>query len=217
MAAAMGNRLPDNLPGGANPRKWLRRLHAWCGLVLVALLMFFAVTGFLLNHRAVLKIPALDKREVQQVQTLEQPAANPESLAGRLELLLGVPAAALKLKIEPARQLEWNGTPVEQPARWLFSADTPSESIRVDYWAGSRQFEVRRSRPNLWLHLARLHMATGAGTAWILFSDGVALGLAFLGFSGFWLWGRLHGSRRRLAALASGGLMLAAGLGWLAG
>ena len=52
---------------------------------------------------------------------------------------------------------------------------------------------------------------------WILLSDAAALGLTFLALSGFLLWGRLHGSPRRLAALAAGGLGLAGGLAWLAG
>lgn len=213
----MGTQPAEHRAAASNPRKWLRRLHAWCGLILVALLVFFAGTGFLLNHRSVLKIPALDKQEVQQVQVLELPAATPQSLAARMEVAVGIPAAALKAKVEPARRLEWNGVEVEQPARWLLTADTPSESIRIEYWVGSRQVEVRRTRPNLWLHLARLHMGTGTGPTWTLFADGAALGLAFLGLSGFWLWSRLHGSRRRLTLLASGGLALVASLGWLAG
>lgn len=208
---------PGRPPAGANPRKWLRRLHAWSGLLLAALLAFFALTGFLLNHRAVLKIPALEKREAVQVLALDQPAADTGALAGRVEAAFGIPAAALQARVEPARRVEWNGVALEQPARWLLSADTPSEAIRVEYWTGSRQVEVRRSQPNLWLHLARLHMAIGTGPAWVLLADAAALGLAFLGLSGFWLWGRLHGPRRWLAALAAGGTALLAGFGWLAG
>lgn len=198
-------------------RKWLRRLHAWCGLALAGLFILFALTGFLLNHRAVMKIPALDRQEVRQVLTLAAPAASPEQLAERLAGMLALPPAALRLRIEPARSVAWGAGAVEQPARWLLSADTPAESILGEYWAGSRQIEVRRIRPNLWLHLARLHMSIGAGPAWILLSDAAALGLGFLGLSGFWLWGRLHGSPKRLGLLAAGGAAAAAVLAWLAG
>lgn len=206
--------------GGAargTSRKWLRRLHAWCGLALAALFILFALTGFLLNHRAEMKIPALDRQEVRQVLTLAEPAASPELLAERLASLLAVPPAALRIRVEPARSVAWSGGPVEQPARWLLSADTPAESIQSEYWAGSHQVEVRRIRPNLWLHLARLHMSVGTGPAWILLSDATALGLGFLGLSGFWLWGRLHGTSKRLALLAAGGAALASALAWLAG
>lgn len=204
-------------PSRGNPRKWLRRLHAWCGLALAALLVLFSVTGFLLNHRAVMKIPALHKQEVRQVLRLEEPAASPALLASQLGPGLAVAPEAFRIRVEPARSVEWGGKTVEQPARWVLVADSPSESIQLDHWAGSRQVEVRRIRPNLWLRLARLHMSIGTGPAWILLADAAALGFLFLGLSGFWLWGRLHGSRGLLGLLAAGGVTLTVGLGWLAG
>lgn len=204
-------------PVAANPQKWLRRLHAWCGLALAALLLLFAVTGFLLNHRAVMKIPALDRSEVSQVLPLETPAASPAALAAGLAPRLGVAAAEFKTRIEAARELEWDGRKLHQPERWTLQADTPASSLRIDYWAGSRQAEARLTRPNSWLYLARLHMAIGTGPAWILFSDAAALGLVFLGVSGFLLWGRLHGAQQRRTLLLTGGLGLLAALAVLAG
>jgi uncharacterized protein len=203
--------------GRGTSRKWLRRLHAWCGLALAGLFILFALTGFLLNHRAVMKIPALDRQEVRQVLPLASPAVSADALAAQLAESFGIPQAAWRIRIEPGRLVDWASGPVDQPARWLISAETPSESMQAEYWAGSRQVEVRRVRPNLWLYLARLHMAIGTGPAWVLLADAVALGLGFLGLSGFWLWGRLHGSRRRLIWLASGGVALTASLAWVAG
>lgn len=200
----------------SNPRKWLRRLHAWCGLALIALIGLFAGTGFLLNHRAVMKIPAFDKQEVRQVLKLDEAPASPELLIGLLPPGT-LPSIVPRIRIEAARRVEWGDTSVEQPARWVINVDTPSESLQVEHWAGSRQVEVRRTRPNLWLHLARLHMAIGTGPAWILLSDAAALGLGALALSGFWMWGRLHGPPRRLAALAAAGTALAGMLAWLAG
>lgn len=204
-------------PPRANPRKWLRRLHAWCGMALAGMLLLFALTGFLLNHRAQMKIPALDKQEVVHVLPLTERPADPAALAALVAAPLGVDAGSFKARIEPGRSVEWDGRPLRQPARWTLTADTPSQSVRVDYWAGGAQAEARLTRPNLWLYLARLHMAIGTGTAWILFSDAVALGLGALALSGFWMWGRLHGSPRRLATLAAGGAALAGLLAWLAG
>lgn len=199
----------------ANPRKWLRRLHAWLGMLLVAGLLLFAATGFLLNHRAVMKIPALAKDEAVVVLPLAPATAEalPALLAGRF----GFAAEQLTVRREAAREVVWSGQHLVQPERWIVSADQPSRSLRAEHWVGSRQVEVRLATPNLWLHLARLHMAIGSGPAWILLADALALGLLVLAASGFWMWGRLHGSPRRLAGLAGGGLMLAAVLGWLAG
>jgi len=200
-----------------NGQKWLRRIHAWFGLALAAMLLLFASTGFLLNHRAEMKIPALDRKEITQLLPVEATPADPQALAAALAPALGVDATALKPRIEPTRAVTWDGGEVRQPERWTLRADTPSESVQIEYWRGSRQAEAKRTKPNLWLYLARLHMAIGTGPAWVLLSDAAALGLAFLGLSGFWLWGRLHGSPRRLTVLASGGLALAGGLAWLAG
>lgn len=208
---------PRPAPTRGNSQKWLRRIHAWIGVGLSAMLLLFATTGFLLNHRAVMKIPALDRREVTQLVPVDTPPADPQALATALATALGLEATALKPKVEPARAVRWSERELVQPERWTLRADTPSESVQIEYWKGGRQAEVTRTRPNLGLYLARLHMSVGAGPAWVLLADAVALGLAFLGLSGFWLWGRLHGSPRRLALLAGGGLTLAAGLAWVAG
>lgn len=200
-----------------NSQKWLRRIHAWFGLAIAAMLLLFAVTGFLLNHRAVMKIPALDRKEVTQVVPIEAEPANPQALATALGPALGIDAAALKPKVERARAVSWGDGELQQPERWTLRADTPSETVQIEYWLGSPQAEVKRTKPNLWLYLTRLHMSIGTGPAWILLSDAAALGLAFLGISGFLLWGRLHGSRRQLTLVASGGLVLAGSLAWLAG
>ncbi|NMG73811.1 PepSY-associated TM helix domain-containing protein [Aromatoleum diolicum] len=213
----MIHRHPGPAASRGNSQKWLRRIHAWFGLGLAAMLLLFACTGFLLNHRAQMKIPALDRKEITQLLPVEATPADPRALAAALAPALGVDAAALTPRVEPARVVSWDGGEVRQPERWTLRADTPSESVQVEYWRGSHQAEAKRTKPNVWLYLARLHMAIGTGPAWVLLSDAAALGLAFLGLSGFWLWGRLHGSPRRLAGLASGGLALAGGLAWLAG
>ena len=200
-----------------NSQKWLRRIHAWFGLALAAMLLLFAVTGFLLNHRAVMKIPALGREEVTQLLAVEATPADPQALAAMLAPALGIDAVALTARVEPPRAMKWGDREVHQPERWTLRADTPSEAVQVEYWLGNRHVEAKRTKPNLWLYLARLHMSIGTGPAWVLLSDAAALGLAFLGISGFWLWGRLHGSRRRLTLLASVGLAVAGGLAWLAG
>lgn len=200
-----------------NSQKWLRRVHAWAGMSVAAMLLLFAVTGFLLNHRAVMKIPALGREEVTQVLPVDATPAEPAALAELIAATLHLAPGVLNPRVEPARDLVWEGGAVKQPERWILRADTPSETIQADYWVGSRQVEVKRTQPNLWLYLARLHMAIGTGPSWILFSDAAALALAFLALSGFWLWGRLHGSPARLATLAGGGLGLILALAWLAG
>lgn len=195
----------------------MRRLHAWVGLAFVALLLLFTVTGVLLNHRAVMKIPALEKNEVVVVLPLPAVPTAPEELVATLAGRFGFAPKQLTVRREVAREVDWAGQRLTQPERWTISADQPSRALRAEYWVGSQQAEVRLATPNVWLRLARLHMSIGSGPIWVLLADGLAVGLVFLGASGFWLWGRLHGSSGHLLGLAGGGLLLALVLGGLAG
>jgi hypothetical protein len=45
--------------------KWLRKMHGWIGLWGAVLGLLFGSTGILLNHRAVLKIPAARCRKAR--------------------------------------------------------------------------------------------------------------------------------------------------------
>jgi hypothetical protein len=200
-----------------NLQKWLRKLHAWAGLALSGVFLLFAVTGFLLNHRAVLKIPALQRQEIRELMPVPRAPASPEAMQASVLAALGLEGGSRRMVVEPAREVNWDGRAVQQPARWTLHHDTPSLSTRVEYWVGTDRAEIVRTRPNLWLHFARLHMSVGTGSAWTVLADAVALSLAALALSGFWLWGRLHGGRARLAVIAFGGAGTTLLLGLMAG
>jgi hypothetical protein len=200
-----------------NLQKWLRKLHAWAGLALSGVFLLFAVTGFLLNHRAVLKIPALQRQEVREVVPVSQAPASPQALQASLMPMPQREGGSQRIVVDPEREVSWDGRPIRQPARWTIHHDTPSMSTRIEYWVGSAQAEVVRMQPNLWLHLARLHMSIGTGAAWTVLADAVALSLAALALSGFWLWGRLHGTRGLLALVALCGSGTALSLALLSG
>ena len=53
--------------------KWLRKMHGWIGLWGAALGLLFGTSGILLNHRDVLKIPAVQKQE----STIQLPLPSP--------------------------------------------------------------------------------------------------------------------------------------------
>lgn len=201
----------------ANPKKWLRRLHAWLGAALIALFLFFAITGFALNHRATLKLPLLDKGESTVILRLDTVPFQPEQLLTRLAREYDFPPEQLQIKREAARQIVWSGQTLTQPEQWIVSANQPARTLRAEYWVGNLQAEVRLGKPNLMLHLARLHMAIGTGPAWVILADCAVAGLLFLSLSGLWLWGRLHGTRRLLIGLFGSGLSIALLIGWAAG
>ena len=73
--------------------------------------------------------------------------------------------------------LDISGGPRAGRCAWVLRADAPSETVQVEYWLGNRSVEVRRTKPNAWLYLARLHMAIGTGPSWVLLSDAAAIAL----------------------------------------
>jgi hypothetical protein len=189
--------------------KWLRRTHAWFGLWGAALGLLFGVTGFLLNHRAVLKIPAA-KMEESRIQ-LPLPAPTPDNaqaLAVFLQQALHVTQAPT-IRIEESRPVSWGGGSIRQPARWQINFATPKRMITAEYWAGDASVSVKQTEANLFAFLTRLHMGSGMGVAWILLADTFAGGIIVLSLTGILLWTRLHGPRLAAAGLGFGSLVLA--------
>lgn len=197
---------------------WLRRTHAWCGFWGAALALLFGTTGILLNHRAVMKIPALHTQQTTvQVALSGAPPADVHTLAIKLQQALALDKPAVHAKEEPSQDVEWSGTVIRQPGLYRVWFATPQRSYVAEYWAGNAYATVRRQDPNAWAFLTRLHMGTGAGAAWVLLVDTLAGALVALALSGMLLWSRLHGPRLLALGLAGGSAMLALALVWQAG
>lgn len=187
----------------------LRKLHAWCGFYGSLALVFFAVTGFLLNHRGVLKIPSMSSSESRIVRPLAEPFVRSEEMTAWLSAEMAVPAERIRLTRFESKPAPWRDGDVQMPERWTAHADLQRYAVDAEYWMGERRIEIKRREPNLWLYLARFHMGIGVGTGWILFADSVALVLGLMGLSGLCLWTRLHGGRSLAWGLAGAGVGLA--------
>ena len=99
--------------------RWLRKTHGWVGLWGASLGLLFGLTGILLNHRNVMKIPLAqyEKTHVElALPTQKLTSAKALSLWLQAELKLSKPA--LKVEDEPAKKVTWNGLSVQQPALW---------------------------------------------------------------------------------------------------
>lgn len=180
--------------------KWLRRTHAWFGLWGAILGLLFGLTGILLNHRTVMKIPAVKNTEIEwQIELSDSARADASTLAHFLQSELKLDRPPAKLSTTPAQPAPWGNGKVHQPERWQINFVTQNETVMTDYWVGNRAVSVRRLEPNAFAWLTRLHMSTGAGAGWILLADTLAGGLIVLTLTGLLLWTRLHGPR--LAAL----------------
>lgn len=189
--------------------RWLRRVHGWLGLWGAVLGLLFGVTGFLLNHRAVMKIPALQMEQSQFQMAL--PAAGPanaQTFALWVQQQLKLQQSAYKIHDEPARAIPWGDGKLIQPAQWKADFHTPQHSWSAEYWVGNRFVSVKQQDVNAWGFLMRMHKGVGMSTGWILLADSLAGAMLILSITGVLLWTRMRGSRLALAGLVGTSLGL---------
>lgn len=186
-------------------------MHGWIGLWGAVLGLLFGGTGILLNHRAVLRIPAAQARETTVQVPLPQPAPrDPQALAAWLKSSLKLEPDPRAIRLEPARPVAWGDRSLVQPARWSASFTAPSGEVQAEYWVGNSYVTLKRLDNNVFATLSNLHKGTGMGVAWVLLVDTLAGSIILLSLSGVVLW--VLTNRRRAIGVAIGALsLLAAG------
>jgi hypothetical protein len=191
--------------------KWLRKMHGWIGLWGAVLGLLFGSTGILLNHRAVLKIPAAQVQESTIQIPLPNPApADAQALAAWLKSSLKLEPEPRRVQAEPARTVAWGDRSVMQPARWSASFTSPSGGVQAEYWVGNNYVTLKRSENNVFATLTNLHKGVGMSVGWILLVDTLAGSIILLSLSGVVLWALTN--RRRAVGVAIGAVsLLAAG------
>jgi hypothetical protein len=191
--------------------KWLRKMHGWIGLWGAVLGLLFGSTGILLNHRAVLKIPAAQVQESTIQIPLPDPApADAQALAAWLKTSLKLEPDPRRVQTEPARTVAWGDRSVVQPARWSASFTSPSGGVQAEYWVGNNYVTLKRSENNVFATLTNLHKGVGMSLGWILLVDTLAGSIILLSLSGVVLWALTN--RRRAVGVAIGAVsLLAAG------
>lgn len=191
--------------------KWLRKTHAWLGLWGAFLGIMFGVTGILLNHRGVWKIPAAKTNKTKmELQLPESGFENSENFIVWLKTELKIPENwKQSVRVSPPEEISWNGKSVTQPENWRINLYSPKTSYVVKYWLGNASASVQIFDRNLFALFNRLHMASGMGIGWILLADSIAGSFIILSLTGVLLWTRLHGKRLFAAGLAFTSLFLA--------
>jgi len=186
-----------------NVIRWLRKMHGWIGLWGATLGLLFGTSGILLNHRAVLKLPAVQVQESTVQLPLPQPA--PASAQAMVEWLRGelkLDHPNLKSREEPAHGVAWGDKSMTQPGHWQMSLTTPRMNVQADWWVGNSFITLKRSDNNFFAVLTNLHKGVGMGVAWVLLADTLAGSIILLSLSGVVLWTQLN--RRRVIGAAIG-------------
>jgi len=183
--------------------KWLRKTHGWIGLWGAALGLLFGVTGILLNHRTVLKIPAAKVQETMLQVPLPTPApANVKAMASWLQQELMVDRPASRERSEPAKPVAWGDKTLKQPAHWTVTFSSPQANLQAEYWVGNNFVTVKRSDQNIFGSLNNLHKGNNVGLPWVLLTDTLAGSIILLSLTGVILWTQLN--RRRMIGFGIG-------------
>ena len=185
--------------------RWLRTAHLYVGLWGAVAGLLLGLSGFLLNHRAVLKLPLeRGERSVVQVEVVPAPG-DPSALIALLAPRLGYevpgPGGGPRPKVDPAAEVQWGGQAVHQPERWQISFVQPGRQAQVEYFVGNRFAKVERYDANGYGLLTRLHQSVGVDIGWVLLMDSIAGSFVFLALSGIVLWSQFR-SRRVWGLLA---------------
>lgn len=168
----------------------VRQLHLWIGAWGAIAAILFGASGFVMNHRAVLKIPQGSAADLSKI---ELPV--PDGVRSTPEAMLVWLRDTQKLDIEnvrvmPGQPVEFNGQKIKPPTRWMFSGGNARVSTQAEYSEGNASMTVRTTEQSPLAILTRLHKGVGGGVAWILLSDTFALAMVALGISGILLWVR---------------------------
>jgi hypothetical protein len=198
----------------ANTIRILRKIHGWLGLWGALLGLLFGISGFLLNHRSVMKIPAakMEESEIQLAVPTPLPANNKE-FTKFIQNTLNVHQEPVKPKGpkgggKPEREAKFMNKDVKQPQTFKVNFQLPQAHIEAEYIAGNQYATVKREDANVWGFITRMHKGVGANAFWVLLADTIAGALLVLSITGVLLWTKMRGSRLAMVGLIGGSTFL---------
>lgn len=201
----------------------LRKIHGWLGLWGAVLGLLFGVSGFLLNHRAVMKVPAVKMEESEVQLLMAQPTpANLKEFTRHIQSTFNINQEPAKPKsskgaannkksttdVIEAKEARFLGKDMQQPEQWEVSFQLPNAVIHAEYIAGNQYAVIKREDANIWGFITRMHKGVGANAAWVLLVDSLAGALILLSITGVLLWTKMRGSRLAMTGLIGSSLIL---------
>jgi len=180
----------------ARPHRLIRQLHLWIGAWGALAAILFGFTGFVQNHRALLKIPQGDATELSNVElpVPEPVRATPDAMRAWLTSVQHVDVD--NQRVQRAAPMQFNGQAIDPPARWTFTGGNARIMTQAEYREGDAVLTLRTTRQSPLATALRLHKGVGGGIPWILLTDSFALAMIALGISGLILWGRGRNARQ---------------------
>jgi hypothetical protein len=186
----------------------MRQLHLWIGAWGALAAILFGVTGFMQNHRAVLKLPQGDSTEVSRVEMVV-----PDAVRSNREAFRSWLRDEQHIEVENQRA----GPPGRQgrgEQRWNFVGGNARVVKQVEYVPGADSVVVRTNIQSPLAAMLRLHKGVGGGIAWTLLGDSFALALVALGITGLVLWSKGRSLRQMVLSIvgvALAGLLVIGG------
>ena len=190
---------------GMRMHRLIRQLHLWIGAWGAIAAILFGVSGFVQNHRAVLKLPQGESKEVSRVELAvpESARVSRDALRAWLRDEQHLEVESQRERAPPGRGGEaragaegGRGGETRAGARWNFIGGNARVVTQVEYTEGASSLTVRTNEQSPLAVLARLHKGVGGGVAWILLGDSFAIAMIALGISGLIMWARGRSPRQ---------------------
>ena len=186
----------------------IRQLHLWIGAWGAVAAILFGVSGFMQNHRGIMKLPQGQSTEISSVE-LEVPEsgrASREAMRVWLRDAQHIDVDSQRPRAESGRGA-WaagGGSGAGGPGskRWIFNGGNARIITQVEYVEGASTVTIRESENSPLAILARLHKGMGGGAGWILLTDSFAVAMVALGISGLILWARGRNGKKMVFSIA---------------
>ncbi len=210
--------------------RWVKKTHAWTGILSAVLALIFAWSGFMLNHRTHFTLGEPAQTSGMTIPAPSEGFASPQELADFLDAEFGLrtsptlgfddgtsqptgmgmgqaSAGAAQAMGGGGRRGGANAAPKGPilSASW----QAPGGDFSGQWVVGSNEIAINRSDRGFNRIVNRLHSGRGLeGGGWHFIISAYAVMLLFLSLSGVMLWSRVSGTAKVGGGLVGASLLL---------
>ncbi|MBI4664165.1 MAG: PepSY-associated TM helix domain-containing protein [Verrucomicrobia bacterium] len=187
------NQVPIGQSGPASAFQRLnRKIHIYAGMFSILFIVFFGLSGFILNHRWKLWEWFPSRVETTREIAVQIPADGADLQKARAILKqINIDGELQRIVSEPTKQ------------SFSFDVQRPGQTANVKLDTVSGKGTLKTTDLNAWSILHIMHIFSGHGdknwkwaNVWKFFSDLTAIIMVILAVSGFYMWLNLKTARR---------------------